>query len=288
MQHLDMETLEAFLAIVDTGSFTEAGERVGKSQAAVSAAIARLERRLGVRLLHRTARTISLTGAGDLLCSRARRLIEMEQETLDALGRVGNGRRVRLGMPDDYLGLFGVPVMKKFSARHRDLAVEVVCEFSSDLEQLVARGDVDLAIVTRRDGAQEGDPIRREPLIWCASVDGRPELEPELPLALFPENCRARPHILAALEKAGRPWRVVWVSSHMQSVQSAVMMGFGVTALPQSALNFEHRVLTGADGLPPLPAMDLALIAQPELGPAGRKLAQFIRSEFVGPAAPAL
>lgn len=283
MQHLDMETLAAFLAIVDTGSFTEAGERVGKSQAAVSAAIARLERRLGVRLLNRTARTVSLTSAGDLLCSRARRLIELEQQTLDALGRVGNGRRVRLGMPDDYLGLFGVPVMKKFSARYRDLAVEVVCEFSSDLEHLVARGDVDLAIVTRRDGSHEGDLIRREPLIWCASVDGRPELEQELPLALFPESCRARPHILAALERAGRPWRVVWVSSHMQSVQSAVMMGFGITALPQSALNFEHRVLTDEDGLPPLPAMDLALIAQPELGPAGRKLAQFIRSEFVTP-----
>jgi len=280
VQHFDLDTLATFLAIVDTGSFTQAGERVGKSQAAVSTAMARLEDRLGVRLLNRTARTVSLTPAGDLLCGRARELLEIERRIVEELGGLGERRQVRLGMPDDYLGLFGTCVMEKFSTRHRDISVQVVCEFSQDLEQLVARGDIDLAIVTRRDGDRQGELLKREKQIWCASVHARPETAAELPLALFPENCRARPHILRALETAHRPWRIVWVSSHMQSVQSAVMMGFGVTALPQSALTFEHRVLTEADGLPPLPDLELALMTAPGISLAGRKLAAFLRAEF--------
>ncbi len=280
MPHLDSDALAAFLAIIDTGSFTRAGQRVSKSQAAVSGNIARLESQLGQRLLNRTARTISLTPAGDLLARYARRILLIEQEALAELGAIGGSKHVRLGMPDDYLGLFGAAVMRKFSVRNRDLAVEVVCEFSADLEILVARGDIDLAIVTRRPGDTRGELLIREKLIWCASAHACPEEAEELPLALFPENCRARPLILQALEKSGRPWRIVWISSHMQSVQSAVMMGFGVTALPRAALTFEHRVLTEADGLPHLPEVELALLTAPGIGLSGRKLAQFLRSEF--------
>lgn len=280
MQHFDLDTLATFLAIVDTGSFTQAGERVGKSQAAVSASIARLEDRLGVRLLNRTARTVSLTPAGDLLCSRARQMLDLEQETIDELGGLGSRKHVRLGMPDDYIGLFGACVMEKFLTRFNDISVEVVCEFSHDLEPLVARGDIDVAIVTRRPGDANGDLLKRERQLWCASAKAHPETAEELPLALFPENCRARPHILQALEKAGRAHRIVWVSSHMQSVQSAVMMGFAVTALPQSALTFEHRLLSEVDGLPPLPDLELALLSAPGISLAGRRLVTFLRSEF--------
>lgn len=280
MQHFDLDTLATFVAIVDTGSFTHAGERVGKSQAAVSTSISRLEERLGVRLLNRTARTVSLTSAGELLFSRANRLLEIEQETIEELGGLGTRKRVRLGMPDDYIGLFGTCVMEKFSARFTDISIEVVCEFSEDLEPLVARGDIDLAIVTRRAGDVQGELLKLEKQIWCASTSAHPESAEELPLALFPENCRARPRILRALQDAGRPWRIVWVSSHLQSVQSAVMMGFGISALPQSALTFEHRVLNEADGLPPLPDLELALVKAPGINLAGRRLASFLIGEF--------
>ena len=158
--------------------------------------------------------------------------------------------------------------------------VFTVCEFSHNLAPLVARGEIDLAIITRGDGPEQGELLKCEKLIWCASVHAHPELEPELPLALFPENCRARPHILKALEDCHRAWKIVWVSSHMQSVQSAIIMGFGVTALPQSALTFEHRELGEAEGLPPLPELELALVSAPDLSLAGRKLAAFLRSEF--------
>lgn len=280
MAHLDIDTIDMFLAIVDTGSFTQAGRRVGRSQAAVSAAVARLEDRLGQRLLNRTARTISLTPAGNLLVGYARALLALEEEAMVALGATSNASHVRIGMPDDYIGLFGNAAMREVAAGNRGVTIEVVCEFSHDLEGLVARGDIDLAIVTRREGDTQGDLLKRERQIWCAATNAYPERGAELPLALFPENCRARPRILNALETAGRRYRIVWVSSHMQSVQSAVITGFAVTALPQSALTFEHRVLTEADGLPELPELELALISSPGISVAGRRMASFFKSMF--------
>lgn len=280
MRHIDTDTLATFVAIVETGSFTQAGKRVGRSQAAVSTAISKLEKRLGIRLLNRTGRTVTLTPDGHTLCNFARRMLALEAEMFEALVGLEGAGHVRLGMPDDYLGLFGVSVMEHFSARHPSISVEVVCEFSDDLERLVEAGRIDLAIVTRREDDTTGEVLRREPLIWVGPVNGHPERADELPLALFPENCRARPHILHALGNAGRAWRIVWVSSHMQSIQSAIMMGFGVTALPASALSFEHRRLGPEQGFPPLPELELALKLSPGIDLAGRKMARFLRTEF--------
>lgn len=280
MRHIDTDTLATFVAIVETGSFTQAGQRVGRSQAAVSTTISKLEKRLSIRLLNRTGRTVTLTPDGHTLCNYARRLLALESEMFETLiGAEGSGH-VRLGMPDDYLGLFGVSVMEHFAARHPSISVEVVCEFSDDLEKLVEAGRIDLAIVTRRDGDYSGDVLRREALTWVGPVNAHPERAEELPLALFPDNCRARPHILKALSAAGRAYRITWVSSHMQSIQSAVMMGFGLTALPASALSFDHRKLGPAEGFPPLPELELALKLAPGIDLAGRKMARFLRTEF--------
>src|SRR5690606_6626846 len=187
---------------------------------------------------------------------------------------------VRVGMPDDYIGLFGAAAMREFAMRNGRISIEVACEFSHEHEGLVARGDLDVAIVTRQENDKQGELIKRDRQIWCAAVNAFPERDRELPLALVPEHCRARPRILQALDEAGRPWRVVWVSSHMQSVQSAVMSGFAVTALPQSALTFEHRRLTAADGLPDLPDLELAVISSPGISLAGRRMVSFFKSMF--------
>lgn len=288
MAHLDIDTIATFLAVVDTGSFTEAGRRVGRTQASVSAAIARLEDRLGKRLLNRTARTITFTPAGNVFVGYARKLLALEEEAVAAIRGPSASSHVRIGMPDDYIALFGNAAMRQYAVHNRNVSIEVVCEFSHDLEVMVGRGDIDLAIVTRRGSQAQGELIKTERQVWCAAVGAYPERNEELPLALFPEDCRARPGILKALDEAGRRYRIVWVSSHMQSVQLAVTSGLAVTALPQSALTFEHRVLTAADGLPELPDLELELIPSPGISMAGRRLADFFRSMFPQPSQAAM
>jgi DNA-binding transcriptional LysR family regulator len=77
---LELKQLRCLVAIVDTGSFTDAGIELGLSQAAVSRTVLALERALGVRLLHRTSRSVSPTTAGVQVLARARVLLASADE----------------------------------------------------------------------------------------------------------------------------------------------------------------------------------------------------------------
>lgn len=96
------EDFEEFVTIVDAGSLTAAAERLGLPRATLSRRLARLEQRLGVRLLHRTTRRMALTAPGEELYGRARRVVEAAQEAEEAVRRLdGVPRgRLRVSLPD--------------------------------------------------------------------------------------------------------------------------------------------------------------------------------------------
>ncbi len=99
---LDTDQLRSFIAIVDSGSFTRAGERVNKTQSAVSMHIRRLEQQLGCALFVRQGRSARLTTEGERLIEFARRMIQVEAGAMAAISRKGLNGAVRLGIPDDY------------------------------------------------------------------------------------------------------------------------------------------------------------------------------------------
>jgi DNA-binding transcriptional LysR family regulator len=88
---LELKQLRCLVAIVDTGSFTDAGIELGLSQAAVSRTVLALERTLGVRLLHRTSRSVTPTTAGVQVLARARVLLASADELVRA-ARAGHTR----------------------------------------------------------------------------------------------------------------------------------------------------------------------------------------------------
>lgn len=98
-----------------------------------------------------------------------------------------------------------------------------------------------------------------------------------LPLAVFPEGCAYRAHAIDALAASGRAWRLAYVSPSLVGVQAAVLGGLGVSVLPDSSLLPGHRTLGMAEGLPPLPSIELALeIAPAGLSHAGESLVDYI------------
>src|ERR1700721_131845 len=101
---LDTDQLRSFLAIVDTGSFTRAAERVNKTQSAVSMHVRRLEEQLGCALFVKQGRGARLSEEGEKLIDFARRMMQIEASALAALSRRGLNGRVRLGMPHDFAG----------------------------------------------------------------------------------------------------------------------------------------------------------------------------------------
>ncbi|MBD1551386.1 LysR substrate-binding domain-containing protein [Pseudomonas typographi] len=283
MRHLDTDALAAFVAVIDHGGFTAAGQRIGKTQAAVSLMLARLEARLGCKLVDRSRRGVALTAQGERLIGYARRIQMLEDEALMALQCTQEATRLRIGMPDDYLETVGCPLMQGFGARYPHLQLEVICDFSSRLEPALAEGAIDLAIITRAEAQENGEYLRSEAQFWCAAPGAAPEANAVLPLSLFADVCRARPRILEALDRAGTPWRVVSASSHLPGVLHAVRTGAAITALPASVVPPGWRLLDNDPRLPALPTLDLALILPADARLNTRRLAHYIREQFSTP-----
>ncbi|NDL63255.1 LysR substrate-binding domain-containing protein [Acerihabitans arboris] len=285
MRHLDNDTLAAFIAVYECGSFTIAAEQLGKTQAAVSIMLSRLEKHVGQRLLERSRQGISLSASGEKLIGYARRMLALEQEALTALGCFAAKSRIRIGMPDDYLDTIGARLIERFSEPNPHLQVEIVSDFSCKLEKLLGDGHLELAIVTRQPGEANGEFLRQEPQLWCTAPGCSPERQGTLPLVLFPEGCRARPQVVTALDHAGLRWRIVCTSSHLSGVQTAVRIGRALTVLPASVIPADWRILGPNEHLPTLRPLDLALLVPEDAHVGTRRLAQCLRDWVTRPCA---
>jgi DNA-binding transcriptional LysR family regulator len=131
MRRQDINDLLAFLAIAQDGSFTKAAAKLGVSQSALSHAMRGLEARLGVRLLTRTTRKVSVTAAGErLLRSLAPRFEEIEAE-LDALSELREkpGGTIRITAGEHAAVAILEPVLAKFLPGYPDINVEIIVDY---------------------------------------------------------------------------------------------------------------------------------------------------------------
>ena len=127
-----MESLHGilvFLRVVDTGSVSGAARGLGVSTAAVSATLARLERRLDVRLLNRTTRRLGLTPEGAEFYARCKQITAALDEAELAVGRAGRvpSGVLRVGMPSALGRMWIVPHLPEFVLQYPAVSLEVVC-----------------------------------------------------------------------------------------------------------------------------------------------------------------
>ncbi|MBB3773052.1 DNA-binding transcriptional LysR family regulator [Angulomicrobium tetraedrale] len=283
MRHLDSDALAALVAVADFGSFTAAAEHLGKTQAAVSMSVARLEERLGKKLFERGHRRITPTMTGDCLIAYARKIQSIEAEALEAVADRVTESRVRLGMPDDFLSSFGEALLHRFSPQNRSLYIDLTCDFSRKLRGMMDSGELDVAVVTQNSDDPPKSVFRYEKQVWCTGPTGAPEREDVLRLALFSDWCSARPRVFASLDRAGRAWRLAHSSSHLVGIHMAVASGNMLTVLPESAVPHGWRRLGAQEGLPDLPDLPLVLLVSRSERLAARRVAAFLQREFARP-----
>ena len=125
-----LAAMEAFVVVVDTGSFSAAARRLNVGQPAVSKLVAQLEDRLGVKLLVRTTRGLTATEAGLNYYERARRMIEEVDEAELAARGAGSGLtgRLRICGAVTFARIHLMPRLPEFLARHPELEMEVVLD----------------------------------------------------------------------------------------------------------------------------------------------------------------
>jgi DNA-binding transcriptional LysR family regulator len=287
---LDIEQLRTFVAIAETGSFTRAGDIVHKTQSAVSMQMKRLEERIGRSVFERDGRTSRLTQDGERLLDYARRIVRLNGECLATFADTDLVGRVRFGLPDDYAERYLPDILASFSRSNPRAEVTVVCEPTSMLVERVRAGELDLAIITHVDGHGSSEVVRSEQLLWVTSTRHGVHEETPLPLALGPSDCHWRQAAVDALDAAGRPFRLLYVSVFSPAVGAAVLAGLAVAVLPESAVRAGMRILGTRDGFPPLPLCRIGLMQKgPEANPLAEALADQIRRSLgnLGTLAPA-
>ncbi len=276
---LDTDQLRSFLAIVDTGSFTRAAERVNKTQSAISMHIRRLEEQLGVELFVKQGRGVRLSASGEQLIDHARAMLQAEASALAAIAGKGLTGRVRFGIPDDYAEPFLPAILSNFRGRYPLVEIAVVCESSVLLSERVRSRDLDLALVTDCASIPEVEVIREEPLVWIAHAPMKFPQGSVVPLALGGPTCFWRQQAETALMKAGMDYRIVLVSNNYAAISPIVDSGLAITLLPLGAMRPGQRWLGEDDGLPKLPRSRMGLIRAPaNQTREARALADEIRS----------
>ena len=259
---LDTDQLRSFLAIVDTGSFTRAAERVNKTQSAVSMHVRRLEERLDRPLFVKEGRGSKLTADGERLVEHARRILEAETAALADLTADGLSGRVTFGIPDDYAEPYLPDIVDRFCRAHPRVELSIVCLPSLDLAERVQAGAVDVAVVTDCAEIRSIEIIREETLHWVAGLRAGPvEERRPLPLALATPSCAWRRMALAALARAQIPSKIFLMSTNYAAIAPIVQAGLGLTVLPRASINTAtQRVVGPESGLPALPTAKVGLL----------------------------
>jgi DNA-binding transcriptional LysR family regulator len=236
------EALRTFIRVVDAGGISAAAESLGVAKSAVSRRLAELEGRLGVQLLQRTTRRISITDAGRTLHERAVAVLEdlYEAEAAVARERGALTGRLRIAAPLSF-GLRHLgPALTLFASEHPDLRIDL--DFNDRYVDLVAEGfDLGLRIGELRDSSLIARRLTGIRHTLCASpgfvaglgeepspaaLEGRPWLR------YANQPAGALPYHDAAGRSGGLRLKIALSSTNGDFLRDAAVAGLGLTLLP--------------------------------------------------------
>jgi len=238
--------LRCFLEVAASGSFAEASRRLGLSTSATSKAVARLEDELGVRLLHRTTRRVSLTPEGERVRDGAASPVgELEALAAElADGLAGPRGRLAITVPAAWGRVWLTPRLPRFLARYPAVRLELsLADRAADL----AGEGFDVAVRTGPLGDSQSLVARRlfgEPMVTCASPAYLAERGiPQRPDDLAAHDClnhrtrftgRPYPWRFAGGGDTAREWPVEgrFICDDGEAVARAAIAGVGISQMP--------------------------------------------------------
>jgi DNA-binding transcriptional LysR family regulator len=251
---MDTRQLAAFCAVVERRSFSQAAERLGVTQPAVSLQVRALEKRLGTKLLDRSGRRVEPTEAGLRLYRGAQRLLSLEEQLLDELAGEDGGElagELQLGASTGPAAIVVPLLLCEFQRTHPGVKVALVVSDTHSVVERVAARELELGIVgaARRHRSVRFEPFFEDEVILVCppghAFAGRTVSLEELRgenLILMQEGAGVRQIVEDELRGAGVRLRDLDVRLQLglqESVRSAVQAGYGVTFISRSAVEPE-------------------------------------------------
>lgn len=277
LRHLDIDVLRSLVAVCDLGGLVNAGRQRGRTAAALSLQMRKLERQAGAELFEKDGRRLVLNSAGEVVLSYARRILALNDEVQQSLHASRVSGLVRLGTSQDFGEQWLPPLLAEFRRRFPDVGIEMTIDRSSQLVPAAEAGELDLALTLGMHPRGNALCIGHLPLVWIAHRDFVWTPARPLPLAVFPTPCRFRSKATAELDRAGLPWEIALTSTSLYGIWAAVRAKLGVTLRTTQGLLPELAVVDGAFGLPNLGTVDVSLTIGESRSDALDSLVQLLR-----------
>jgi len=253
---VDTQSLQAFIAVADTASFSLAGEQLHLTQPAISKRIATLEHQTGAKLFDRINRRVSLTEAGRLLLPRARQILQLVEDSRRTLSNLSGSIEGSLTLATSHhVGLHRLPpVLKAFTQRYPDVDLDLRFLDSEQAYHGVVAGEIELAVVTlspRPNPQVESVPIWIDQLRFVAAPEHPLTTQSELPLsalvnypAVLPGPLTfTRDIVVDSFNREGLVIDVALSTNYLETLKMMAGIGLGWSVLPESMIDADIAVL---------------------------------------------
>lgn len=244
VSRLNLDEMSAFMAVVETGSFVAGGRSLGLTRSAVGKAITRLETHLGVRLLNRTTRNMSVTDDGQLFYQHCIQIFSQLEDAQDSVGQKAGAPRgnLRISLPDALGRLLVLPLLAEYQRLWPD--VQVDASFSDRVVDIIDEG-FDLAVRIGNpatDSSLVSRTVAHHRAVICAApayvqAYGVPQTADDLlhhQCLVFSSRMKRQPW---RLQEASGEWLKVSPNSRLrldsaEAIRDAALLGLGLAYLP--------------------------------------------------------
>ena len=231
-----------FVAVVESGSFSAAAERLSMTKSAVSKRISTLEDNLGTRLFHRSTRKLTLTEAGEQLSDYARNSLFIAQQGINAT-TLHQGKpkgTLKINAPMTFSRLHLVPLLKEFLDLYPD--IKVILNMDDKIVDMIEGGyDVGIRIGELKDSSLIAKKLAKCDSVVCAS----PEYLTEYGIPKTPSDLRDHNCIYYSLFQAGVEWTFFrdnekskvepkgnFVVNNSDAIGEMLLQGLGICQMP--------------------------------------------------------
>lgn len=268
---MNLRFLETFVWVARLKSFRLTAEKLFTTQASVSSRIAALEADLGVKLLLRDSRGVSLTPEGSKVLEYAERMLDTAKAMKQSLGGersvVG---RIRLGVMDTVIHTWMSALVAELTERYPQVEIELVADTSLNLRDQLQKGFLDVILQTdllRQESIRSLD-LARYPMGWIVAT-GSPHHRDYASLAklareriiTFSRNSRPHQEVFSLLQSAGSETPRLNCVNSVSAITRLLRDGFGIGALPPAlvAAELARGELVLLTGLQPPPSLELVV-----------------------------
>lgn len=272
---IDTISLQCFILSAETGSFTKAANKVGRTQSAVSQQIIKLEQLVGKTLFKR-GKTLELTDSGEEFLAYAKRIYKLHNEAMDNFKKTSLKGEVFFGIPDTFAQVFLEEILIEFRTKYPNILIHVECDLTLNLYENFKNKKLDVVLLKMKKpkGPGMGVRISSEKLYWVGNEDLLKQ-DSQVPLVLHPNPCVYRSTAIEALKKKNVKSRIVFSSYGYYEVVAAVRSNLGITVLPDTMVPKDLKIIRSSM-LPSLGTSEVCLLKNSDKDPVINFFEEFV------------